>query len=101
MTIITRTLHEDQSIFVIVPHSLLRMRKVSDNIYVLLTVHLEISLDNGQLDAHLLYFTIRPLQSSKSFEHYMLIIRRLNCIDPTSGFFFSVSGRPVHRTATY
>ena len=35
------------------------------------------SLDNDQLDAHLLYFTIRPLQSSTCFEHYMLIIRRL------------------------
>ena len=43
---------------------------------VLLTVHLSISLDNDQLDAHLLYFTIRPLQSSTCFEHHMLIIRR-------------------------
>jgi len=29
-----------------------------------LTVRLSISLDNDQLDAHLLYFTVRPLQSS-------------------------------------
>jgi len=29
----------------------------------------KISLDNDQLDAHLLYFTIRPLQSSTCFEH--------------------------------
>jgi len=35
------------------------------------------SLDNDQLDARLLYFTILPLQSSTYFEHYMLIIRRL------------------------
>ena len=35
-----------------------------------------ICLDNDQLDAHLLYFTIRQLQSSACFEHYMLIIRR-------------------------
>ena len=42
------------------------------------------NLDNDQLDAHLLYFTIRPLQSSTCFEHYMLIIRRLNCIDAAS-----------------
>ena len=35
-----------------------------------------VSLDNDQLDAHLLYFTIRPLQSSTRFEHYVLIIRR-------------------------
>ena len=49
----------------------------SVNFYVLLTVHLSIILDNNQLDAHLLYFTIRPLQSSTCFEHYLLIIRRL------------------------
>ena len=48
---------------------------------VLLTLHLSIILDNDQLDAHLLYFTICPLQSSTCFEHYMLIIRTLNCID--------------------
>jgi len=32
---------------------------------------LYLSLDNGQLDAHLLYFTIRPLESSPYFEHYI------------------------------
>ena len=42
-----------------------------------LTVHLSTGSDNDQLDAHLLYFTICPLQSSTCFEHYMLIIRRL------------------------
>jgi len=51
----------------------------------LLTVHLNISLDKDQLDAHLLYFTIRLLYSSTCFEHYMLIIRRLNFIDVASG----------------
>ena len=30
-----------------------------------------LSLDNDQLDAHLLYFTIRPLQPSTCYEHYM------------------------------
>jgi hypothetical protein len=59
-----------------------------------------LSLDNDQLDAHLFYFTIRPLQTSTCFEHYMLIIRRLNCIDAASSIVLSVSGRPVHRTAT-
>jgi len=68
----------------------------ASNFYVLLTVHLSIILDNDQLDAHLLYFTIRPLQSSTRFEHYMFIIRRLNCIDAASGIVLSVSGRPVH-----
>ena len=55
------------------------------NFYILLTVHLSISFDNDQFNAHLLYFTIRPLQSSKCFKSYMLIIRRMNCIDPASG----------------
>ena len=36
--------------------------------YVLLTVHLSISLDNDQLDAHFLYFTIRPLHTSTCFK---------------------------------
>ena len=58
------------------------------------------SLDNDQIDAHLLYFTIHLLPSSTCFKHYMLIIRRLNCIDAASGIVLSVSGRPVHRTAT-
>ena len=66
-------------------------------INVLLAVHLSISLDNDQLDTHFLYFTIRPLQSPTCFEHYMLIIRRLNCIDAASGIVLSVSGRPVYR----
>ena len=59
-------------------------------------MHLSISLDNDQLDAHLLYFTIRSLQSSTCFEDYMLIIRRLNCIDAATGIVLPVSGRPVH-----
>ena len=65
--------------------------------YVLLTVHLSTVLDNDQLDADLLYFTVHLLQSSTCFKHYMLIIRRLNCIDAASGIILSVSGRPVHR----
>ena len=73
------------------------MEYIIFQIFVLLTVHLSISLDNDQPDAHLLYFTIGPLQSSTCFERYMLIIRRLNCIDAASGIVLSVSGRPVHR----
>ena len=57
----------------------------------------KISLENDQLDAHLIYFTIRLLYSSPCFQHYMFIIRRLNCIDAASGIFISVSGRLVHR----
>ena len=53
--------------------------------YVLLTVHLSIILGNDQLDTQLLYFTIRLLWSSTCFEHYMFIIRRLNCIYAVSG----------------
>jgi len=71
------------------------------NFYILLSAHPSISLDNDPLDAHLLYFTILPLQSSTCFEHYMLIIRKLKCIDAASGIVPSVSGRTVYRTATY
>ena len=53
--------------------------------YFLLTLHLSIILDNDHLDTQLLYFTIRLLKSSTCFEHYMLITRRLNCIDAVSG----------------
>ena len=42
-------------------------------------------LDNDQLNAQLFYFTIHLLQFSTYFEHYMLIIKRLNCIDAASG----------------
>ena len=42
-------------------------------------------LGNDQLDTQLLDFTIRLLRSSTCFEHYMLIIRRMNCIDAASG----------------
>ena len=56
----------------------------SYKVFVLLTVHLSIILDD-QLDTQLLYFSLRLLRSSTCFEHYMLIIRRLNCIDAASG----------------
>ena len=46
---------------------------------------LTIIVDNDQLDTHLLYFTTHLLWSSTCFEHYMIIIRRLNCIDAASG----------------
>ena len=79
--------------------------------YVLLTVYLSISLDNDQRDTHLLYFTICPLQSSTCFEHYILIIMRLNCIDavsdivaiiqwPSGAQVGRVLSQPVRRTAT-
>ena len=44
-------------------------------------------LDNDQRDAHLLYFTTYLLHSSTCFEHYMLIIRSMNCIDTAFGIF--------------
>jgi len=51
------------------------------------------ALGNDQLDTDLLYFTIRLLQSATCFEHYMLMIRRLNCIDAASGIV-TLSKRP-------
>ena len=64
--------------------------------YVLLTVHLSVSLDNDQLDAHLLCFTTRPLQ------YYMFRAlhahhQEVNCIDAASTIVLSVSGRTVRR----
>jgi len=63
-------------------------------------VYLSIILGNDQPDAHLLYFTIRLLCSSTCFEHYMLIIRRLNCTDAASGIVLSVSGHQEQRVVT-
>ena len=54
-------------------------------------------LENDQLGENLLYFTIYLLHSSTCFERYMLIIRRMNCIDLASGIVLPVSGRPVYR----
>jgi len=48
-------------------------------------VHLSIILGNDQLDTQLLDFTICLISSSTCSEHYMLIIRSLNCIDAASG----------------
>jgi len=58
-------------------HSLLRTKPFTPNYSIL-------SLDNYRLHTQLFYFTIRLLWSSTCFEHYMLIIRRLNCIDVAS-----------------
>jgi len=73
-------------------------------------------LGNGQLVVQLLDFTIRLLWSSTCFEHYMLIIRRLNCIDAAYDIVTlskwlsgaqverelqAVPSQPVHRTDTY
>ena len=61
-------------------------------------IRMSLILNNDQLDAHLIfYFTIHILQSSACFEHYMLIIRRVNCTDAASGIILSVTGRPLHR----
>ena len=81
--------------------------------FFLCFVDLRISkiVDDNQLDAQLLDFTIRLLRSSTCFEHYMLIIRSLNCIDAASGIvtlsklisgaqFERVLSQPVHRIAT-
>ena len=74
------------------------------------TVGFVIFVHNDQLDTHLLYFTIYFLHSSTCFEHYILIIRRWNCIDTASvnrplsqwpsGAPVRCSSQPVHRTAT-
>ena len=47
---------------------LLNIANTINNFIFLLTVHLSITLVNNQLDAQLLYFIIRLLQSSTCFE---------------------------------
>ena len=56
-----------------------RLVKLGRTFYVSLTVHLSISLDSDQLDAHLLYFTIRQCNTTilDMFRAlHMLILRR-------------------------
>jgi hypothetical protein len=57
--------------------------------YVLLTVHLGSVLVNNQLDAQffLIYVDFYSLHVSGS---HVTIIRRINCIDTTSGIYHSV-----------
>ena len=57
--------------------------------FVLLTVRLGIILVNNQLDAHLfsVYVYFETLHVSRN---HLLIIRRLNCINTTSGIYHSM-----------
>ena len=66
-------------------------------VFCLPYIFLSIILDNDHRDAHLLLFIVYLLHFSTCFEHYMLIIRRLKCIDVASDIVLSVSDRPVHR----
>ena len=52
---------------------------------VLLTVHLSITLVNDQLDAQLLYFIIRLLQSSTCFEQRHAHHQEVSCTNTASG----------------
>jgi len=63
----------------------------------IVAMHLITNLGNDQLDTQLLYFTIGLLWYSTCFEHYMLIIRRLNFIDAASGIVTLSKWCPVHR----
>ena len=68
--------------------------------FVLLNVNLSITLVNDQLDAQFFYFIILLLQPSTCFElpraHHQGV-RFYQYSIPS----FSVSGRPLHRTANY
>ena len=67
---------------------------------VLLTVHLNIILVIKLLNAKKSCFIISLLYASTCFEHYVLIIRRSNCIILHLVSSYTVGGRPVHRIAT-
>jgi hypothetical protein len=62
-----------------------------DEFYVLLTVHLGITLVNEQLVAQVLFFSICLFQFCTCFwRNFVLIIRRSSCINTTSGMCQSV-----------
>jgi len=65
-----------------------------------LTVHLSISLDNDQRDAHLLCFFILYNMSTTILYMFQALHahhQEANCIDAASGIVLSVIGHPVHR----
>ena len=53
----------------------------------------------NQLDAQNIFLIIRLLNASTCFEHYVLIIRRSNCIIQHLVSSHSVGGCPVYRCA--
>jgi len=63
-------------LYYIFAHYLINVKTFEGEKYLL-----KIYLDNDPFDVHFFCFTVRPLQSSTFFKLYMLIIRRLNCID--------------------
>jgi len=71
--------------------------KFLEDFYVLLTVHLSIILVINEINAQVLGFIIGLLYASTCFEHYVLIIRRSNCIIQHLVSSHSVGGRPVRR----
>ena len=85
-------------------NGLIRSKTCSSNLisdkYVRCLTDICLILGNDQLDTQLLYFTIRLLWSSTCFQHYMLIIRRLNFIHAASGIVTLIkwlSGAQVER----
>jgi len=66
--------------------------------YVLLTVHLITVLVNNQLDAHFFFLIFVYSISLHVSSNHVLIIRRVNCINTTSGIcHFYVGDRVVCR----
>jgi hypothetical protein len=59
-------------------------------LYVLLTVHLVIIFVNNQLDAQFFFMRVYFCSLHVS-DSYVSIIRRINCINTTSGICHSVS----------
>jgi len=67
----------------------LRLKKEHVEFYVLLTVHLSIIFVNNQLEAHLFFMYVYFYFLHVSGSH-VLVIRRINCINTTSGRCHSV-----------
>ena len=60
-----------------------------------------LNLVNDQLDAQFFYFIIRLLQFSTCFEQRRAHHQEVKLYYNSIWYGHSVSGRPVHRTATY
>ena len=75
------------------------MGNMGAHFYVLLTVHLGIILVNNQLDTHFFFLYIY-FDSLHVSSNPVLIIRRINCIDMTSGICHCVGASLVRRSLT-
>jgi len=61
------------------------VRETYSKFYILLTVHLDITLVGDQIDTQFFYFIIRLFQSPTCFEQRVAHPQEVNCINTESG----------------